>query len=162
MQFAAIDIVFAILILLMALRGLLHGFIEEVFNWAWLVLGLLGAFFFFENGAAYLITKFPQIAEWKYVPQVLAFVIIFLIIFIVVKLLGRLLSDIVSRVRLGGVNKALGFLFGAAEGLVVVVVALFLINHQPLFESASVLADSFFDRIITPLIQQIDLPAAGG
>jgi membrane protein required for colicin V production len=63
-----------------------------------------------------------------------------------------MLKGIIEGVSLGGADRFIGFIFGLAEGFVVVTLILFLLRVQPLFDESSILSDSFFARIILPLI----------
>jgi membrane protein required for colicin V production len=156
MHFAVLDVVLIVLTVLIAVRGFLHGFIDEAFKWAWLVLGLLFAVLFYAKGAIYLVGKFPKLAGVKYVPQVLAFIALFLIVFLVVQFLAHILKDIVNRIHLGGLDKFLGLVFGIAEGLVLSCFVIFVIYHQPLFDPKPVFEGSKFAEVVTPEMKKIE------
>lgn len=146
-----IDIIFAALIVLMAIHGFVNGFIEELFSWATMVLALGAAVFLYSSGAAFIRTK--AMADLRYVPEILAFIAIFLLVMIVLKLLERLLKDVVEGMRLGGANKFLGAIFGLLEGFAIVAILLFVLAVQPLFDASAVIGDSFFAEILLPLIK---------
>ncbi|MDR1587044.1 MAG: CvpA family protein, partial [Treponema sp.] len=57
MNFSALDIVFAILILLFSIRCFFRGFITELMSVASLVLGLLAAFLFHKPASAFVMGK---------------------------------------------------------------------------------------------------------
>jgi uncharacterized membrane protein required for colicin V production len=60
------------------------------------------------------------------------------------------LNDIIRRIKLAPVNHILGFVFGVAEALAVIVIILFLINIQPLFDKAIILDGSVFAGFLLP------------
>lgn len=156
MNLAAIDIVFGALILILTIRCGLKGFIEEFLSVAALVLGLLCAVAFVRPGA-------ELVKGWlgpNSFPEVIAFVGLFLIAFILVKILERVLGDIVDRVNLEGLDRALGVLLGLVEGLLVVSVALFVLSVQPLFDAGPLLSHSIFAKYLMPIVHAASSAAA--
>jgi membrane protein required for colicin V production len=155
---SVIDIVFLVFVCLMALRGGLRGFIREFLSWPTLALGILGAVFFYKNGAIFIERRFlPGI---KVLPEILAFIGIFLIIFLAFKILEKILKDIVEGIHLGGVDKLLGAVFGFLEGAALTALVLFLLAIQPLFDSSGILGSSVAANILLPLI--FNSPFMGG
>jgi membrane protein required for colicin V production len=149
---AVIDIVFVVLALILTVRCALRGFVEELLSMASVVLGLLAALFFYKNGAAFIAEKFmPDI---KIFPEILAFIAIFLIVFILIRILARILKDIVEGIRLGGVDRFLGILFGLVEGLIVISLILVVLTIQPLFDPAPILEKSVFADLLRSLIPE--------
>jgi membrane protein required for colicin V production len=150
MNLAGIDIVFLVLVFLLFLRGFLRGFVRELLSWASMVLGVLGAVFFYKNGAVFIRDRF--LPGMKILPEILAFIAIFVIVFLVFKILEKILRDIVEGVHLGGVDKFLGAVFGLVEGLVMVSFVLFILMIQPLFDPVAIMGNSLFARFLLPLI----------
>ncbi|MDR0730270.1 MAG: CvpA family protein [Treponema sp.] len=171
-SFTIIDYVFLGLTLLLVIRCALRGFIAEFMSLASLVLGGLGSLFLYQPCAAFLqdhglrtftgnIPPFIRNllpALVRNIPEILAFVLIFIVIFLTVKLVGYLLSDIIQRISLGGVDRFLGFLFGAVEGIVITSLALLFLKVQPVFDTALLLERSFFAGLLLPLISRQGLP----
>jgi membrane protein required for colicin V production len=145
-----IDIIFIMLIVLFVIRCYLKGFISEVFPMAGFVLGLLVALFFYKNGGAFVRAKFMN--GVAVIPEIIAFVFLFFFIFLFIKLLEKLLSDVIYRVELDNADRFLGVIFGLAEGIAVISLVLFLLRVQPLFDASSILSESFFARLLLPLI----------
>jgi membrane protein required for colicin V production len=170
-----IDYVCVGLLLLLVIRGTLRGFISEFMTLASLVLGALGSLFlyrpcadflrdrglrtFVEGIPAFLQRLLPALVQ--NIPEILAFVLIFVVIFAMVKLVEYLLNDIIQRVSLGGVDRFLGFLFGMAEGAVVISLLLLALKLQPVFDVNSLLEESFFAGLLFPLIARPEVPADG-
>jgi len=150
MTFSAIDFVFIGLIMLFMIHCFLKGFVSVVFSMAAVVLGLLAALFFHKNGGEFLRTQFwPGL---NVIPEIAAFVILFIIVFLVVKIIEKMLVDIIEGVSLSGADSFLGLIFGLAEGIVVVSLIIFVLKIQPLFDASTLLANSFFARLILPMI----------
>jgi membrane protein required for colicin V production len=160
MNLTIIDIVFIVLIFILLIRGGLRGFVTEIMSMAAVVLGLLTAFLFYKPGAAFVRTKI--LADMQIVPELIAFVALIVIVFLSIKILEHIIQDIISRVNLlGGLDHALGLVFGFLEGLLLVSLLIFVINIQPLFDPASLLEHSFFAQILNPLVGQLRLPEVG-
>ncbi|MDR2133654.1 MAG: CvpA family protein [Treponema sp.] len=150
MSFAAIDILFAALVVIFTVRCALRGFVGELFSMASLVLGLLAALYFYRNGALFVREKFMP--GLKIIPEITAFVVIFLIVFICVKIIEGMLREIIEGIRLGRADRFLGIFFGFAEGIIVVGLILFVLRIQPLFDPGPILEKSFFGNLLLPFI----------
>jgi len=145
-----IDIVFILIVVVFVLRCYLKGFTSSILSMAAIVLGLLVALFFYKNGGDYLRARFWPGLEL--IPEIVAFVALFLIGFIANKLLDAMLKGVIQGIKLEGVDKFLGIIFGLVEGLVIVGLILLILRLQPLFDSSSLLSNSIFARILLPLI----------
>jgi membrane protein required for colicin V production len=156
MTMAIIDIIFIVLIFILIIRCALHGFISEIMSMAAVVLGLLSAILFYKPGAAFVRTKI--LTDMAALPELIAFIALMVIIFFAIKILEHIIQDIISRIHLGGLNHALGLVFGLLEGLVLVSLLLFVINIQPLFSPESLLEHSFFAKLLNPLVGHLRLP----
>jgi membrane protein required for colicin V production len=161
-----IDYVFLVLTLLLVIRCTLRGFISEFMTLASLVLGALASLFLYRSGAAFLRDRWLEGLDAKIpaflqnllpglvrnIPEILAFVLIFVVVFFAVKLVEFLLKDIIQRIRLGGVDRFLGLLFGMAEGVAVTSLLLLILNVQPVFDAAPLLEGSVFAELLLPLV----------
>lgn len=150
MSFTVLDIIFTVLIGLFIVRCYLKGFVTELLSMAGIALGLLAALFFHKNGADFLRDRFWP--DLRVIPEILAFIALFVIIFILIKFLCLMIKGIIEGIKLGGLDRSLGLIFGFAEGIVVVSLFLFIIRIQPIFNPAPLLADSFFAQLLLPLI----------
>jgi len=148
LSFEVIDIVFALLVVIAAIRGAFRGFITEVGSMAALILGFGAAIVFYKSVALLLDKQFGP-SFWN---QLIAFLILFLLGYLLVKLVQRMLQNIIERLSLDRLDSALGFFLGIVEGLLVVGVALFIINWQPFFDPKGLLGSSFFARILFPVL----------
>jgi membrane protein required for colicin V production len=148
--FSAIDLVFVGLISLFMIRCYLKGFVSELLSVAGIVLGLLAALFLHKSGGAFLREKFWNGLD--VIPEIAAFVILFVFVFFIVKLLEKMLINIIDDVSLTNADSYLGIIFGLAEGAAVVSLILFVLKIQPLFDASAMLQDSFFAKLLLPLI----------
>jgi len=150
MSFSVIDIIFIVLIGLFAVRCYLKGFVSELLSMAGFALGILAALYFYKNGADFLRERFWP--DLKTIPEIISFLFLFVIVLIVVKLLAVMLKGIISGIKLGGVDRVLGLIFGFMEGIAVISLVLFLIRIQPLFDPSVIISDSFFAKLLLPFI----------
>ncbi|MBN2553878.1 MAG: CvpA family protein [Spirochaetales bacterium] len=148
MSFEVIDIVFALIVVIAAIRGAFRGFVTEVGSMAALILGFAMAIVFYKPVALLLEKQFKP-SMWN---QLIAFLILFLLVYLLVKLVQRLLQNIIERLNLDRLDSALGLFLGITEGLLVVGVVLFVINWQPFFDPRNLLGSSFFARLLFPIL----------
>jgi membrane protein required for colicin V production len=155
LNISVIDIIFILLITLFIIRCYLKGFVSELMPMAGVVLGLIAALFFYRRGGEFLrVTFWP---EMQTIPEIIAFIALFFIVFLLFKLLELMLREIIEGVSLSGADQFLGVIFGLAEGIAVVSLILFLLRIQPLFDPSSILSDSFFARLLLPLITRSEI-----
>lgn len=152
LNFAVIDLVFALLIIAASLRGAIRGFVTEIGMMAALIVGLGGALLF-TRPLARLLGEYFGDSIWN---QIIAFLVIFLLIYILVKLLESLLRSLIDRLSLERLDRALGLFLGLGEGVLLVGVILFLLNWQPFFEVDQLLGSSFFAQLLFPLLPSPD------
>ncbi|HUN70384.1 MAG TPA: CvpA family protein [Burkholderiales bacterium] len=125
--------VFAASLVLGAWRGL----VREVIS----ILGWVIAFLAANLLAGPLGPAMPQAIPGPELRVAAAYVAVFIASLIVTSLVGLLLSKIVNAVGLGGVDRLLGALFGAARGLLILVAVALLAGltsapRQPLWRDS--------------------------
>jgi membrane protein required for colicin V production len=117
-------------IFLSALVGLSRGLIREVVSLGVWIAAILIAWFFHRDVAELLVPYLSQ-------PSVrlgAAFIGLVLVTLMVGAILGAILSALIDRTGLTGVDRVLGLGFGAARGLVIVAMAVFLAGLTPMTE----------------------------
>jgi len=148
MSFAAIDMVFLVLVIVLAIRGAIRGFVSEIGSVAALVAGFGGAILFYKPSAA-LIGRMFGSSMWN---PLIAFLVLFLVLYLVIKALEHLLHALFDRLNLERLDRAIGLFLGLAEGLLAVSILLFLLNWQPWFEARRLLEHSLFARFLAPIL----------
>jgi membrane protein required for colicin V production len=146
-----IDYVFIFLILLMIVHGYIKGLIDELFSWAALILAIWAAVLLNPAAAAFIRQRAMQ--NVRVVPEILGFAAVFILVIIVVKLLQKILRDVIAGANLGTVNKILGAVFGLIEGFAFVVLVIFVLSVQPLFNPSKIFGGSVFAQFVLPLIR---------
>jgi len=147
MNFTTIDIIFMILMGVMAFRGLFKGLIRELFSFGALLVGLLSAMAFYGRVAAFFSGQFGD-RSWN---QGLAFFVVFILVFIALKFLENIILKMMEETAAFSVDKGLGFLLGLLEGIIICSLVTYFLDTQTLFNTDRLLGGSFF----VPLLVQI-------
>lgn len=130
--FTIVDAVVAVIILISAILAYSRGLVREVLAIAGWVAAAVAAFFLTPM-AEPLVKEIPVVsdflAESRELSIIAAFVGVFVIALIVLSILIPLFSGAVQRSALGGIDQALGFLFGVLRGALLVVVGLIIYDR---------------------------------
>lgn len=116
------------IVLISALVGLGRGLVREVLSLAVWIAALGGAWLYHRD-AAELLTPYISNPSAR---LAVGFVALVLAALILGAILGAILTALVDKARLTGLDRALGLLFGAARGAVLVSMAVFLGALTPL------------------------------
>lgn len=143
------------IITLAALRCLFRGLVAEFMAVAAPVGGLLAAVLFYRPVGSWLGSML-ELGGFAYV---LGFLACFILVFVIAKILERSLRTVLENLRLTALDRGLGFVYGAAEGLVIAAIILILIRYQPVFDANDLLEQSFMARLLLPLVAEA-LPKA--
>lgn len=150
MNIAPWDAVAFLLIFILAIRGLIVGFVAEFFSKAAVLLGVLGSFLLYRDLTPYVV----KIVGSNAFPSAIAFLALFLVIYLVVKLIQKLAASALEEQTMSGLDRALGFFLGAVEGATAVFILLIMIHAFPRLAPDNILAGSVVDRLATPLIER--------
>lgn len=114
-----LDIGLAVIMLISALLAMVRGFVREVLSIASWALAALATWYFYP--------RLLPLAQTQVSNELLAKAIViagvFLTVLIVVSLITIRISDAILDSKIGVLDRTLGFAFGLARGLVIVVVA---------------------------------------
>ena len=126
-----IDLAILAVIALSALISLIRGFVKESISLlTWIIAGFL-AFRYFVPMAEVLE---PYIAA-PTLRSIAAFAVLFVATLIVGAIVNFIVSQLVSATGLSGTDKALGVVFGAARGVLIVTILVLLAGLTPFPES---------------------------
>ena len=119
MPITLLDIVLIVVMLISGLLAMVRGFMREVLSiTAWVLAA---------GATLYAYPKLLPLAKQYFNNDIVAAVAVvggvFLITLLIVSVLTIRISDMVLDSRVGALDRTLGFLFGLARGLVIVVVA---------------------------------------
>lgn len=110
--------------LVSAMLAMVRGFSREVLSVASWAAAAAAAFFFYKPVVPYVQ---PYIDNEK-IAMAAAAGIVFIIALIVVTIITMKIADFIIDSRIGALDRTLGFLYGAARGILVVAVGLLFFN----------------------------------
>lgn len=139
-----IDIFFTAVILFMTIKAIVRGFVAELLGIASVGLGILLGVLFSALLGDFIGKKFG-VSNWN---QVIAFLIIFIVSYIIIKIFENGISALVDKINLEKLDRALGLFFGIVEGIVIVMIAVFIIEIQPLIDTQKFEDESFYIQLI--------------
>lgn len=157
--FTIIDGVVALVIVLSALLAYSRGLVREALAIAgWVVAGILA--FIFAPQIEPLVKEIPVvgdfIADSCELSMIAAFTAIFAIALIAASLITPLFSSLVQRSALGGIDQALGFLFGVARGVLLVAIAYFVYETVITSQDIEIIDDSRSARVFARLTDNVE------
>jgi membrane protein required for colicin V production len=124
MEFAILDGVVVAVVLISAILAMFRGFVREVLSIAAWVAAAVLAYAFYGELTPYV----QQYVSNQTLAVGLSAAAIFLVALIIVSLITMKISDFVMDSPVGILDRLLGFLFGAARGILLVVVAVIFFN----------------------------------
>ena len=124
MPFTLLDVILVIIVLISAGLAMIRGFTREVFSIGSWVAAAAVTYFFWDDVRPYV----QQYVEDENLSLGVTVAGIFFITLLVVSLITMRISDFVLDSRAGPLDRTLGFIFGAARGLILVVIAVLFLN----------------------------------
>lgn len=142
-----VDVIILILLVVGIVRGVLTGGIKQVLSFVGVVLGLLLAVSLSEP-----VSK--KLVELNWSPEGLAPALSFIIIFFLVQglvlIVTHFLKSVLEKIKLGGLDKALGGIMGGGKAILVISLILFLVRFIGI-PGEEQRDSSFFYDIIYPI-----------
>ena len=124
MPLTVLDIIVLAVVLISAVLAMARGFVREVLSIASWVAAVAAAYFFYKP----LVPLVRPYIESGTVATVVAAAAIFFVALIVASYVTTKIADFVIDSRIGALDRGLGFVFGAARGVLLVVIALLFFN----------------------------------
>jgi len=120
MPVTVLDIIVLVVVLISAVLAMVRGFVREVLSVASWVAAAAAAYFLYKP-------VMPLVAPYvdsKTVQIIISAASIFFVALIVASYITMKISDFVIDSRVGAVDRAFGFIFGAVRGVLLLVIAL--------------------------------------
>ena len=121
-----LDIIIALILLLLGVKGFRKGLIIEVVTLLAFAVGIYGAMHFSDFTAEHL-KEFMEINP-KYL-NTTAFVLTFILLVILVNIIGRMVTKLIQAMNLGFFNKLGGAVFGMAKGVLLCSIMVMVLNN---------------------------------
>ncbi len=151
MNLGVLDIVLGLVIIIMAIRCTMRGFVTEVLSFAAVILGILMALLFYDTGAA-LVGEYWKVSSWN---PIISFLVIFLIVYLIIKIVEKAIDRLMEKIHLDKLDKALGLFLGLIEGILVSGIIVFLLTVQPFFEVQDALGSSYIANTLLFFIPHV-------
>ena len=157
--FTIVDGVVALVVVISALLAYSRGLVRE----ALAILGWIGATvlaFIFADQVQPLMRQIPVLGDFIgdscELSIIAAFAAVFAVALVLFSIFTPLFSSVVQRSALGGVDQALGFLFGVFRGVLLVAVAFFVYDTVLSAQSIPMVEDSRAAAIFNDMTGQIE------
>ncbi|WP_395539694.1 CvpA family protein [Neotabrizicola sp. sgz301269] len=158
-NFTAVDGGAALIILLSAILAYSRGLVRELMA----IVGWIGAAvlaFIFAPSAAPLVREIPAVGDFLAdsceLSAVAAFAGVFAIGLILAALFTPLFASVVQRSALGGIDQALGFLFGVLRGVLLIAVAFIVYDRALANQSVPMIDNSRTAKVFANFQASID------
>lgn len=157
--FTIVDAVVAVIILISAILAYSRGFVREGMSIAgWIFAAIIA--YLFAPRAVPLIKEVPVlkdfIADSCELSVIAAFAGVLALALVVVSIFTPLFSSAVQRSALGGLDQALGFVFGVLRGLLLVAIALVIYDRVVISEAVPMVDESRTVKIFARSSEKID------
>lgn len=157
--FTIIDGVVAVVIVLSALLAYSRGIVRESLAiLGWIAAAILG--FMFADQLQPLVREVPVLGEFLSdsceLSVIAGFAAVFTVALVIMSFFTPLFSSLVQRSALGGVDQALGFLFGVARGVLLVAIAFFVYATVISAQDIAMIDDSRSAAVFSRFTGQIE------
>ncbi|WP_298290386.1 CvpA family protein [uncultured Litoreibacter sp.] len=156
--FTIVDGVAALIIVISAILAYSRGFVRECLSILGWVIAAIVAFMFAARGVP-LVKEIPYVntfLEGCEPATIFSFAVVFAIVLVIVSIFTPIFSGAVQRSVLGGLDQGLGFLFGVARGVLLVVVAIIIYDRVIADEAIPMVDDSRTARVVAEMSGPID------
>ncbi|MCB1488243.1 MAG: CvpA family protein [Bauldia sp.] len=124
MPVTVLDVIVLVVVLISAVLAMVRGFVREVLSVASWVAAAAAAYYFYKS----LLPLVAPYFDNKTLATIVSAAIIFFVALIVASYITMKISDFVIDSRVGAVDRAFGFIFGAVRGVLLLVIALLFFN----------------------------------
>jgi len=148
MNIAAFDIVSLIILLILAIRATFRGFLTEIMAMASVIVGITVAVIF-AHPVSVILQKYIGDSFWN---TIISFLALFLVTYLIIKIFENSLNVLIEKVQLEKLDQSLGFFLGLIEGFLLVVIIVFVMNAQHIFDIRNLLDNSIAASVAEKII----------
>ena len=157
--FTIIDGIVAVIIIISAVLAFSRGFVREALSIGGWILAAVVAYVFAPS-AEPLMKQVPILSDFLgnscELAMIAAFAGVFALALIVFSVFTPLFAGAVQRSALGGIDQGLGFLFGAARGVLLVAIAFIIYERVIVSDPIPMVDDSRTSVIFSQVSDRID------
>ena len=157
--FTIIDGIVAVIIIISAVLAFSRGFVREALSIGGWVLAAVVAYVFAPS-AEPLMKQIPVLSNFLgnscELAMIAAFAAVFAVALIVFSVFTPLFAGAVQRSALGGIDQGLGFLFGAARGVLLVAIAFIIYERVIVSDPIPMVDESRTSVVFSQLSDTID------
>lgn len=124
MPVTVLDVIVLVVVLISAILAMVRGFVREVLSVASWVAAAAAAYFFYKS----LLPLVEPYFDNKTIAVIVSAAVIFFVALIVASYITMKISDFVIDSRIGAIDRAFGFIFGAVRGVLLVAIAVLFLN----------------------------------
>jgi len=147
-----LDLVSISLILFLGIKGVLRGFVKEVFGLIGIIGGIYIASKYAQVAGEYLDANFLSLQN-KASVYLIGFISALILFWIVATFVGSMLGKLVNSSGLGFVDKILGFIVGGAKIFLIFSVIIYVLSSISIFKSS--LNSIFEGSMMFPIFKEV-------
>lgn len=148
MPFTVLDLIFCVILVVVCIRAAIEGFLKEVFGIGSFVIGGYAAFIFSPKLKPYLASSINDTLA-----AIFSFVLIFAVVFLVMKIIQKALEKVFEGSILKSLDHCLGFGFGIAEGIFVILIIFFILTVlKSWINTTQIIETSYFYKLLKGLV----------
>ena len=148
MNIASFDIVSLIILFILAIRATFRGFLTEIMSMASIIVGIIIAVVF-TRPVSELLQSYIGNSFWN---MIIAFLGLFLVSYLLIKIFENSLNTLIEKVQLEKLDQSLGFFLGLIEGFLLIVIVVFLLQTQQIFDVKNLFVNSYASSIAEKII----------
>jgi len=152
------DWVFSAVVVILAARCFVRGFVHEVLSVASVAVGFLAGLLLSNTVITQILPKVGANSLPYQAQYIIAFALCFIAGFIIMKIIERMIREGLEASSLDIFDRVLGLALGIIEGFIIVGLFIVILQIQPLFDAKALLAGSLYVKLLGPIIE----PALGG
>ncbi|MDQ7796787.1 MAG: CvpA family protein [Spirochaetia bacterium] len=155
---STMDWVFSAVVVILAARCFVRGFVHEVLSVASVAVGFLAGLLLSNTVIVQVLAKVGANSLPYQAQYIIAFVLCFIAGFIIMKIIERMIREGLEASSLDIFDRVLGLALGIIEGFIIVGLFIVILQIQPFFDTKALLAGSLYAKLLGPIIE----PALGG
>lgn len=127
-DFGWFDLIVGALILILAIRGVINGFVREFFGFVGIVGGVYGASVYGESMGQWISANLYAFQNPSAI-SLIGFLVLLALIWGVALIVAEIVQRLVHLSALGGLNRLLGFCFGALKVFMIFAILIATLTH---------------------------------